>query len=165
MKQLAGTDVFHILRDRDLPDAGEGACCEGAALLGPGGCTCWDREYDVAQEPPDTTAVPVTRVLMCGDCAFRPDSPERTGESAAAYDQDDLEALVHGSQGFWCHQGMRLIVGQRHPAGVFKPQPEGEKLAYDPPIINGVPYKADGSPGERCAGLAARRRAVNGGEL
>lgn len=152
---------MHVSQDRDdLPDAGMGGCCWGAAVHGAGGCTCWDREYDLAQTRPDKAAVPVTREQMCADCAFRPDSPERTGESAAAYDQDDLDALAYGSADFWCHQGMRLVTGRRHPTGAFVPQPEGEKLAYDPPIVNGIPYKADGSPGERCAGLAARRRSA-----
>jgi hypothetical protein len=152
--------IAHISQDRDLPDAGQGACCMGSAACGPGGCTCWEREHDIDQTVPDTTAVPATREEMCTDCAFRPDSPERSGEVNAAYDQGDLDRIVYGHDEFWCHQGMRLVLGQRHPAGVFVAQPEGEKLAYDPPIINGVPYKADGSPGERCAGLVARRRSA-----
>lgn len=145
----------------DLPDAGQGMCCYGSAVIGANGCTCWVSEHDIAQEPPDTAVVPATRAEMCADCAFRPDSPERIGESAAAYDQDDLDTMVHSTRDeFWCHQGMRLVLGRRHPAGVFVTQPDGEKLAYDPPIIEGVPYRADGSPGDRCAGLAARRRSA-----
>jgi hypothetical protein len=30
-------------------------------------------------------------------------------------------------------------------------------VSYDPPQIDGIPYKANGQPGERCAGWAARR--------
>ena len=40
----------------------------------------------------------------------------------------------------------------------------GEHLAppggYDPPIVDSVPYRTDGTPEELCAGWDARRRAL-----
>lgn len=154
------TGLVHAIAGRELPDAGQGACCMGAAVYGPNGCTCWVRVHDLDQAPPDTSIAPTSRPTMCGDCAFRPDSPERTGAENAAHDADDLDILVQGDAQFWCHQGMRLVTAQRHPSGAVKEQPAGERLAYDPPIVDGVPYKADGTPGDLCAGQAAHRRAA-----
>lgn len=131
-------------------------CCIGAANLGPGGCTCWESVHDQFQAAPDLGSEPTDRDVMCADCAFKPGSPEHTGVDAAAYDADDLAMLVATDAPFWCHQGMRLITALRHPSGAVKPLPGN--LAYDPPIVNGVPYQADGTAGQGCAGLAARRR-------
>lgn len=156
----APASLDEALTGRDLPDAGGRTCCLGAAVYGPGGCTCWERVHDLDQTPPDTSIKPTTRATMCGDCAFRPDSPERTGAENAAHDADDLDLLVVSDAPFWCHQGMRLVTAQRHPSGAVKAQPAGERLAYDPPIVDGVPYQADGSPGQMCAGQAAHRRAA-----
>ena len=46
--------------DQGWPDAGEGMCCIGAAVYGPGHCTCWTPVYDLDQAEPDTT---ITRRL------------------------------------------------------------------------------------------------------
>ena len=35
----------------DLPDAGEGGCCMGAAVYGPNRCTWWEPFYDLEQGP------------------------------------------------------------------------------------------------------------------
>jgi len=88
----------------DLPDVGEGACCLGAAGMGPERCTCWQPVYDLDQTDPDPTAVkllaagvqPVTRSAPCHDCAYRPGSPERRGEDGYAGDQDLLDRIVQG---------------------------------------------------------------------
>lgn len=149
----------------DLPDAGEGMCCPGAAVYGPHRCTCWVAVYDLEQAPVDQTVVrlldagvtPVTRKLMCEDCAYRPDSPEKAGDESYAGDPDFLEGIAARAERFWCHVGIRKPVAWRHPSGVEIPAHPG---GYDPPKVKGIPYRADGSPAELCAGWDARRRAL-----
>jgi hypothetical protein len=135
------------------------SCCEGAAYDGPTACTCWEAEYDAEQVPPDEAAEPVTRAEMCADCAFRPDSPERSGDDRYEHSDGDLAGLDH----FWCHQGMRKPARWRHPLGITV---EADVDAYNPPRrvreVDGervaVPYKANGSPGDRCGGFDAWKR-------
>lgn len=128
-------------------------CCMGSAEEGPAGCTCWEPEYDLEQQPLADVVEVTTRAAPCDDCAFRPDSPERQGDER--YDHHDLEALTH----FWCHQGIRKPVRWRHPAGIIV---EVDSDAYHPPerMVDGerIPFRADGTPAERCAGFAARHR-------
>jgi len=140
----------------ELPDAGEGACCIGAAVYGPDRCTCWTEEHDLEQQPPqaDLLPLPPVPVRMCADCAFRPNSPERTGVAGYQGDADSLDALVASGEPFWCHQGMRKVARLRHPSGAVI---DGHPAAYDPPIVGSVPYKADGTPGNVCAGWLLRR--------
>lgn len=150
----------------DWPDAGERACCYGAAEYGPQGCTCWQPEYDLPQQPTDRYLVgllaagvqPNTRALMCGGCAYRPDSPERRGDPRHVADADELERIAATSR-FWCHQGIPRVVRWVHPAGVVAP---GHPAAYEPLTVGPVPLRADGTPAELCAGWAARRRALTG---
>lgn len=144
--------------DPDLPDAGDGACCYGAAHLGAGGCTCWTPVYDLDQSDP-VPAAPQVRDQMCGDCAYRPGSPEKQGDPGHAGDPESLETLAYGDTPFWCHDGMRRPVVLRHPSGAEVP---GHSAAYAPPVVEKVPYRADGQPGLMCAGWAARRRALTG---
>lgn len=136
-------------------------CCLGAFEEGPQACTCWEPVYDHDQATPDETAVPTTRKSMCEDCAFAPGSPERSGDERYSHSDEDLTTLDN----FWCHQGMRKPIRWRHASlGIEVP---ADTDAYEPPrrilVIDGekvaVPYKADGSPGERCAGWAAHQRA------
>lgn len=151
----------------DLPDTG-GTCCYGAAVYGPHRCTCWVEVYDLEQTPPDEQTVtflsagirPNTRRSMCPDCAYRPKSPERTGDEGYEGDAEDLEMFARSSR-FYCHSGMRRPVRLRHPSGV---EIDGHPAAYRPPIVDGVPYRADGTPGELCAGWDARRRAIAASE-
>lgn len=148
----------------DLPDTG-GTCCYGAGVYGPGRCTCWVPEYDLEQADLDPMlrswveagVKPNTRQLMCQDCAYRPGSPERTGTDGYNGDADELEALAALGRPFFCHQGIRKPVRLRHPSG---PVIDGHAAAYSPPITAGVPWRADGTPAELCAGWAARRRAL-----
>jgi hypothetical protein len=147
----------------DMPDAGKGMCCDGAALFGPNRCTCWEPVYDLDQADPDPLAVkllaagidPVTRARPCDDCAYRVDSPERQGSPEVAGDQELLDEIVASGERFWCHQGIRRPVRWRHPSGVEVP---GSPVNYDPPRLDGVPYQANGQPAEVCAGWAARRQ-------
>lgn len=130
-------------------------CCVGAVERGPSECTCWEIDYDLEQQPPQPGA-PGTRSTMCADCAYRPDSPERSGDEDYVHDFDTFDAGT-----FFCHQGMRKPVRFRHPLGItidatgdfYKPP-----LRLDRDRDEAVPYKADGSPGDRCAGWAAHRR-------
>jgi hypothetical protein len=148
----------------DLPDAGEGMCCMGAAALGPARCTCWNPVYDLEQADPDPVAVklldagvqPATQPAPCADCAYRLGSPEREGDKRYSGDQALLERIVASGERFWCHQGMRKVTAWRHPSGAVIPV---DVDGYAPPKVGGVPWQADGQPGLVCGGWAARRRA------
>ena len=137
----------------DLPDAGEGACCMGAAVYGPRRCTCWEPVYDLDQQPVHPGEMGL-RVKMCVDCAYRPNSPERRGEEGYQGDPESLDEMVATGDLFACHQGIRRPVAWRHPSGAEVP---GHPAGYAPPLHDGKPYKADGSPADLCAGWAARR--------
>lgn len=138
-------------QEQAITDAG---CCIGSGVYGPHRCTCWEPVYDIPEQGDPTPAPAATRDQMCQDCAYRPDSPERTGDphqKAAA--PGELDRIAHEST-FWCHTGMRRLVAYEHPI-VGRVAPRG--VSYDPPSIDAVPYKADGTPADRCAGWAARR--------
>ena len=114
------------------------------------GCTCWVPVYDVAQVDPAPGDLE-PRAAMCGDCAFRPGSPERADE----WTREALYDLAEpGRPAFFCHDGMRRPVAWRHPAG---PEVPGHPDDWQPPIRAGVPYRADGRPGLLCAGWTAVR--------
>lgn len=152
----------------DAPNAGKGMCCMGAIHDGAEGCTCWLPVFDVddGQAPPDEQTVrllaagvePTVRPDgMCADCAYRPGSPERTGEPGYKGDADQLELYAAVGHRFWCHDGLLRVTHWRHePTGITIP---AHPATYTPPIRDGVPYKADGSAGYLCAGWDARRRA------
>lgn len=136
---------------------GLSSCCLGATIS-PSSCTCWEPIYDKEQSDPDVTVPPSTRMTACDDCAYRAGSPERSGDEHYAADFDRFDASI-----FWCHQGMRKPVAWRHPTLGITVDTTGDY--YDPPIVRdengeGVPFRADGTPGDRCAGWAARRRAL-----
>lgn len=156
-------DILEMSEARGLPHpTPDGVpCCDASAMLGPEHCTCWERVHDQVQALPILDMEPATRPQMCGDCAFRPGSPERTDADEAICDSGDLMVIVHDpAQQFWCHDGLRSISGLRHPNGMqVDREPVAGVVAYDPPIVDGVPYQADGQPAFRCAGLAAARRA------
>ena len=140
-----------IERARLYPEEDEPCGCWGYVLDGPEGCNCWVAVYDVEQQPvrPPADVVDVAVAAgMCGDCAFRPGSPERAEEWTA----DALYAMPAQGRVFWCHQGMRRPVLWRHPDGR---EVDGDSADWKPPIVNSVPYQADGSPGLVCAGWAA----------
>jgi hypothetical protein len=137
----------------DLPDAGEGACCYGAIINGPHACTCWTPVYDMEQLELKPGHMGL-RVQPCGDCAYLKNSPERNGEPGYQGDQEFLDEIVLTGEPFACHQGIRKPVRWVHPSGAEIP---GHPGGYDPPIVNGRPYKADGTPADLCAGWAARR--------
>lgn len=122
-------------------------CCLSAAEDGPAACTCWEPLYDADQAEPRTDVEPTTRSRMCGDCAYKADSPEMAR---------DPYALVEATN-FWCHRGIRRPREWRHPDGRVRP---GSAADYQPPIIDGIPYRADGLPAARCGGWAALQGGV-----
>jgi len=136
-----------------MPDPAFGACCDGSAIKGPQYCTCWTPRFDLEQADP-VPGERGQRAALCTDCAYRPGSPERSGDERYNGDAGFLNRIVVTGEPFFCHQGIRRAVKLVHPSGAEVDVPPGD---YRPPIIDGVPYKADGSPGELCAGWAARR--------
>ncbi len=107
------------LSSREFPDLGEATmgCCYGTAMRGREAYTCWRPVYDLEQQPLQV-GKPEPRPSMCGDCALRPNSPERGGdESYANAGDDDLEELVASGQRFYCHDGMRRRVRWSIPRG------------------------------------------------
>lgn len=128
------------------------ACCMGSVNDGPIACTCWRPVYDKRQRRPRTDVSPATRSKACADCAYRQGSPERERG-------DDLDGLPDRGATFYCHQGIRRPKAWRHPDGRVRPVPDLEASPdYQPPMLNQVPYKANGQPADRCGGWAAIAR-------
>ena len=131
-----------------LPDAGQGMCCLGAAARGPSACTCWAPVYDQPQKWLLQHGPPAVRATACDDCAFRPGSPERSGDARFAHsDEGALEEIVYSNRPFACHQGMRRLLRLIHPSGVVVEQPP---CAYEPPIGRDgtLAYLANGEPAQ-----------------
>lgn len=147
---ICGTNPIPV----ELPKIGDGECCVDAMLDGPQACTCWEAVYDLEQQ--EAKAGPSNvQPRPCGDCAYRGDSPERAGDGTYYGDWDDLTELAVSGEPFFCHAGMRRKAAWRHPSGAEVPGHPGD---YDPPVIAGVPRKADGSPADLCGGWWGRRR-------
>jgi len=137
--------------------ASDGACCPGVAtsVLD---CTCWEQVYDVDQVPLvdlPGTVIPEVMPRGCHDCAYRADSPERSGAPEVSGDAKFLQRIVEAGEPFWCHDGMRQVIALTHPTGARIELPR--EVAYAPPIRNAVPHRANGQPGALCAGWSARR--------
>lgn len=162
----------------DLAKAGEARelvrydwrCCDAArrpahAPLGPAGCTCWEPVYDLDQRNPTPEVVAAVvlgrreidiRDRMCVDCAYRPGSPERSGDPRYQGTPELLEDAAARAR-FFCHASedgvaMRRLVGWRHPGGMTLTVSGDD---YQPPIVDRVPYLSDGTPAPLCAGWAA----------
>lgn len=134
------------------PDAPVTGCCWGELQGGAEDCGCWVPEYDVEQADPRPPASPAdleVQPRMCGDCAYRPGSPERDD----SWMEDALMDAARGATTpFWCHDGIRRPVRWRHPDGRVI---DGDPADYQPAQVNGVPYRADGRPALICGGWAA----------
>lgn len=143
---------------KGIPDLSSDAdpCCEGRALHGPRGCTCWVEVFSLpgqADPRPGPPGPPVP-LRPCGDCAYGHDSPEKRGEPGYAADAGDLERLAAERIPFYCHAGVRYLIGYVHPESGRSWSPQlGD---YRPPVIAGVPYQADGQPAVLCAGWLLR---------
>lgn len=148
-----------VLWLRAHPDyEGTAGCCWGDAL-DPDGCTCWVPVFDVDQHvpvPPGDPGDMAAQRRMCGDCAYRKGSPER----ATPYAEETLFDLAISGQVFYCHDGMRRPARWDHPDGRTI---DGSPDDWQPPIIAGIPYRADGRPGLLCAGWAARATRATAG--
>ena len=126
-------------------------CCWGEIVKGPEYCLCWEPVFDVNQQPPSAPLQPgdiMPAPAMCGDCAYRPGSPERQLPGG----HDELLDLAASGQAFYCHTGMRRPTRWEHPDGRAV---AGSPNDWQPPMVGGVPYRVDGSPGLLCAGWAA----------
>ena len=139
-------------------------CCLGTAVNGWDSCTCWQPIYDPPEQARMLRGEVTVMPAMCGDCAYRPGSPERRGSPDAAADGYDLDDLAISRTRFWCHDGMRRLLGLAHPSGevwIAESAEDGRAVThYDPPIDwRGIPHRADGTPGSLCAGWEARRKA------
>lgn len=146
------------LPDLPWPDVTNGIpCCEGNAYRGPASCTCWQAAYDLEQTAPRTEADAGVMPKMCTDCAYRPGSPERQNDPTVVASARLLDDAVTAGIPFWCHNGLRRITHYVHPIGAIYVPEIDLASAFTPPIIDGRPYKADGSPADYCAGWTARR--------
>ncbi|MFE7747072.1 hypothetical protein [Nocardia sp. NPDC057455] len=127
---------------------GDVPCCL-ASVLDPTDCTCWRRV--VAPHP--TTQVQAgpspVRGRRCGDCAYRPDSPERQANDG------DRPRFVP-EHVFYCHDGLPKTVAWVHPSGAVRMADEDDD--YAPIIWSGRVWQADGRPALVCAGWAADNR-------
>lgn len=128
-----------------------------AAVTGGESCSCWVPVFNRPQTTPDLGSTPGVMPRMCGDCAYRKGSPEREGNPAANGDAALLERITVTGEQFWCHDGLRRQTGWTHPSGIEVPLPPEGVDNFDPPIVAGVPYRADGTAGALCAGWSARR--------
>lgn len=141
-----------LLWARAHPDDDGVGCCWGDVQNGAEGCRCWVPIYDAEQAVPVPPASPddiQIQKRMCGDCAFRKGSPERTDE----WKDEALLSLAEEGTPFYCHEDMRRPVRWEHPDGRVI---DGSTDDWQPPIIRGLPYRIDGRPGLLCAGWAAR---------
>lgn len=145
------------------PDTGAAGlgCCYGTAIYGPERCECWLPVYDVVQQRPRLDLPSSVMPKMCGDCAFRPNSPERQAHPSVRGDWETLQDLVLSGEPFWCHDGLRLPVAWFHPPSLTW-HVVADDIAYDPPQqrdAHGIPtpYRHDGRPGDLCAGWTAMR--------
>lgn len=150
------TRALHALRatsESEILDGFDDACCMGAAIHGPIGCTCWEPVFSDEQLPVvDHLDIP-RRLKCCHDCAFRNGSPERQEDDGA------MDAILASGRRFFCHQGMRRVVEEVHPDGRRRPADPGD---YRPPTDadRDIAFKADGTPAEICAGWLAQRAHV-----
>jgi hypothetical protein len=101
--------------------------------------------FDTEQQPAKTGEAH-QRTKCCADCAFRAGSPERADEM--------VDDIVFGGRVFACHKGMRRVVAWVHPSGA---RVDAEPGDYQPLIVDGVVYRANGAPAAKCAGVRALR--------
>lgn len=150
---------FHVLMADEDDDPDRIPCCMGTAAGC--ACTCWEDEYDQPQLPAQE-GPPAIAPGPCSTCACRPGSPERL-EDDTPYDQRQMasswelvQSLAARGEPFWCHQGMRRRVRERHPDGRVREVGEHD---WAPGVRPGTPLQASGEPAVMCGGWAAMARA------
>jgi hypothetical protein len=130
-------------------------CCTGEMMNGASYCTCWVPVFDLEQSPelipPGDGEIQVREGGLCGDCAYRPGSPELADD----YMAETLRELPLRGETFWCHDGMRRAIRWEHPDGRVVEAGYGD---YQPPMLANRPHRADGRVGALCAGWAACSR-------
>lgn len=139
---------------REHPDAIP--CCDASAYRDMESCTCWRPVFEVDQQPAQPISLGDLIVRpggMCGDCAYRPRSPEREVPFVA----DELLSYPAEGTPFYCHDGIRRPKHWVHPEGH---RVEGDPADYQPLMVRGVPYRAVGRVALLCAGWAAIAAAV-----
>lgn len=143
------------------PDPDGIPCWEACAADGTD-CAVWEPIYwpEPTRDPAELQHGPEPRrPLACGDCAYRPDSPERRDNDGA------LPATFDPSRPFHCHDGMPALVGWTHPgvgwsvlASTMPTMQDGFLIGsydYSPHQHGGRGWQHDGQPLVVCAGWAA----------
>ncbi len=159
------TDLFAPpAPDPDVP------CCMAAVVSNGDRCACWEpirvdlddlHQVDVDQlvaqvrdDPPSTRRCegpPAIRpTTMCGDCAYRPGSPERQAADGDPPDYGPAER-------FYCHAGMPSVIAWWHPPTRTVSRVE-VRAHYAPEMVADRAWRHDGRPGILCAGWAAHNR-------
>lgn len=160
------TGILEALFAPPAPDDADVPCCMAAVNTDGRSCTCWEpirldlddlHRVDVDQvvaelrDTPPTSRLcegpPAIRPTMCGDCAYRPGSPERQRA-----DGEQLDYSIRDR--FYCHDGMPAVVAWWHPptGTVTRVQ---DRAHYAPEIRADLAWRHDGRPGTLCAGWAA----------
>ncbi|TFV83138.1 hypothetical protein [Blastococcus sp. CT_GayMR16] len=123
-------------------------CCEASLHSDGEECTCWEGLLDVVPTRDVQEGPQLVRRRMCGDCAYRAGSRERT-ELAG-----DLPYYTRDQQ-FQCHTGMPRATSYKHPALGDAVVPDITGSDYRPYVRGARAWQADGRPAELCAGWAA----------
>lgn len=151
-----------------LPCPDPGVPCWEACKVDGTDCAVWEPIYwpEPTREPARLQAGPEPkRPLACGDCAYRPGSPERQANGGA------LPETFDPLRPFHCHDGMPALVGWTHTAvgdvcllaSSLPTMQDGFLIGsydYRPHHVGGRGYQADGRPLVVCAGWAAHAARV-----
>lgn len=149
------------------PDPDGVPCWEACAVDG-SDCAVWEAIYwpEPTKDPARLQAGPEPKMpTACGDCAYRPQSPERQDNGG------DLPVTFDPLRPFHCHVGMPALVGWSHPglgdvcllASSLPTMQDGFLIGsydYEPHHVGGRGFQADGRPLVVCAGWAAHAARV-----
>lgn len=147
-------------------------CCSeverrGVENGGPG-CTCWTPVYAEPQRPP-VPGIPVARRAPCRTCACHVAAGQLSDGSELPAGLEEayawLVARAARGEAFYCHEGARVPIRWEHPTE--PPRAPADHYVDDaghsdwpPPMVDGVPYRADGRPAELCFAWDRLRRAT-----